>query len=426
MSRPGTAHARFERNLGKLLDAHYLRVVMLRPKDGEERVFEAASPATDSMGDDRRGIFELTNEGFVKVTIVHAENARARLDIRHGGIEWQTRLPSGEWNRSGPPSDTPTESSGAPNSRRSEQDAKRTRQAPRAPNAAINAIVTANATPSRLGQTDFSAELLRTIGLANADGSISAQNAKKLKQTRHLVELFRPTLQALRSVEARTGSANDSPNRPIRILDLASGNAYLSFVLADALRAAAWEAEIHGIERRPELVKQSNERAKQLGFPSVNFSEGAVIGAKSPFSSPPDLVAALHACDTATDEAIAVGIRLEARSIFVAPCCQAELAAQLRAQKAGPTPGIAHHGLLTREYGSVLTDAIRVEVLDACGYDVDVVEFVDPEHTPKNRLLRATRRADPTPRPGRTLEAVQARCAALGVTPKILELVGVG
>jgi hypothetical protein len=153
---------------------------------------------------------------------------------------------------------------------------------------------------------------------------------------------------------------------------------------------------------------------------NVHFDEGAVASAS--IGEAPDLVLALHACDTATDEALAVAIRSGARAIFVAPCCQAELAAQLRGRKAGPTPGIAHHGLLLREYAAVLTDAIRAEVLDACGYAVEVVEFVDPEHTPKNKLLRATLRADRSARPGRTLADVAARCETLSVSPALLRL----
>lgn len=395
MSRPGTAHARFERNLLKLLSTPYQRIVLFRPRDGEERVIEGAElESTDAtMIANERCLASLA-EGFVRITVVQTDELRARLDIRHGGIQSQVREGSGEWRRPDGAADDARDSAPRPTPERSMPQ-----------------------TESKPASTQLSGSLLRVIGIANADGSISAQNAKKLKQTRHLVELFRPALRTISA--ARTVSEGD----PLRILDLASGNAYLTFVLADALATGGTPARIHGIERRPELVKQCGERAKLLGFGQVSFSEGTVASAANPFPESPDLVAALHACDTATDEAISVAIRLKARSIFVAPCCQAELAAQLREQKSGPTPGIAHHGLLIREYAAVLTDAIRAEVLDACGYDVDVVEFVDPEHTPKNRLLRAVLRRDTTPRAGRTMPDVRTRCAAMGVTPRILTLV---
>jgi hypothetical protein len=143
----------------------------------------------------------------------------------------------------------------------------------------------------------------------------------------------------------------------------------------------------------------------------------------TPLGRAPNVVVALHACDTATDAALALAIRGGVDAIFCAPCCQRELSVQLDAASVA-VPALARHGLLAREHAAVLTDALRVEVLDACGYHVDCVEFVASEHTPKNLLLRAHRR-----HPGRPVVAldealapVRARCDALGVSPSLLSL----
>ena len=248
---------------------------------------------------------------------------------------------------------------------------------------------------------DTSGALLRTIGIANADGSISVRHARKYKQVNHFVELCRPTLERLRS-------------SPLRIFDLACGNGYLTFVLAEALRLQERAAEIHGVDVRDDLVERCRARAAELGWPHVEFSVGAIRDAD--LGERPDLVLALHACDTATDEALAKAILAEAEAIFVAPCCQRELAAQLDTRHV-PAPALADVGLLRRDYAATLTDALRVEVLEACGYQVDALEFVASDHTPKNLLLRAHRH-----RARGNLDAVQARCAALGVTPSLLAL----
>jgi SAM-dependent methyltransferase len=253
----------------------------------------------------------------------------------------------------------------------------------------------------RVLRPDTSAALLRTIGIANADGSISARHAKKYKQVNHFVELCRPTLERLHAT-------------PLRIFDLACGNGYLTFVLAEALRLAERPAVIRGIDVREDVVERCRARALELGWPHLEFAVGAIRDAK--LGERPDLVMALHACDTATDEAIAKAILAGAEAIFAAPCCQRELATQLDVQHV-PTPALSEVGLLRRDYASTLTDALRVEILEASGYHVDALEFVASDHTPKNLLLRAHRH-----RPRGSLDAVAERCAALGVSPTLLGL----
>ena len=350
---------------------------------------------------------------------------------------------------------------------------------------------------------DTSGALLRAIGIMNADGTISATHARKYKQVNHLAELCRPTWERLK--EARPRSAAD----PLRVLDLACGNAYLSFVLAEVLRQEGVPLRLHGVDVREDVVARSRERAVTLGMadpdprspaeaagtpstpsaaeaagtpsspsvtkagtpsspsatkagtasspsaaapprgadaipadsgptapitPRLSFARASIAEAEASAAAAlggaPDLVLALHACDTATDEALALAIRLGVPAVLSVPCCQHELAAQLAKQDpaGAPVPAMLAHGLLRGSYADLLTDSLRVEILNACGYEVAVVEFVSSEHTAKNLLLRAHRRHPYAPvDPGRwRLAPIQARCAQLGVSPDLLRrLLGV-
>ena len=258
---------------------------------------------------------------------------------------------------------------------------------------------------------DDSAPLLRVIGLMNADGTISTKHAKKYKQVNHLVELCRP-------IWARWEGDRDGPRR---IVDLGCGNGYLTFVIAEALRLAGIDAAVEGLDVRGDVIDRANERAATLGWDHVRFRRGSIADASRRVA--PDLVVALHACDTATDDALAFAIETGARAILAAPCCQRELSTQL-AKDTVPVPALAQHNLLGRDYAAVLTDALRIETLVACGYAVDTLEFVASEHTPKNLLLRAHRRhADAPVDPSRwKLDRVRERCEALGVRPHLLEV----
>ncbi|MBM4364656.1 MAG: SAM-dependent methyltransferase [Deltaproteobacteria bacterium] len=313
--------------------------------------------------------------GKVKISLVNAEGERIAIDARHGAIKGAVK-----------------------------GDRRATAAVPTPP----------AASPARAPTAALGSLFLRAIGLGNADGTVSAQNAKKLKQTRHLVELLRPAWEA--ALAAR------HEDRPLRVADLACGNAYLSFVLYDALRAEGIACRLHGIESRPELVKNCEERARALSFEGMSFATASIRDADlSPLGGPPDLVLALHACDTATDEAIALAVRAHAPALFVVPCCHAELARQLKGNTAA-SPALSRHGLLLNDYATTLTDALRAEILDAAGYAVDVVEFIDAGHTPKNRLVRAHRRTSPAP--GRSLACTLARIAGDGLNPALARFLG--
>jgi len=299
---------------------------------------------------------------------------------------------------------------------------------------------------------DSSGALLRAIGIMNADGSISATHARKYKQVNHLAELCRPTWERLTAARPRSAA------EPLRVLDLACGNAYLSFVLAEVLRQEGVPLRLHGVDVRDDVVARSRERAATLGMaepgpgapgsaaaeppaeapaeipapPRLSFARASIAEAEASAAAAlggaPDLVLALHACDTATDEALALAIRLGVPAVLSVPCCQHELAAQLAKQDPAnaPVPAMLAHGLLRGAYADLLTDSLRVEILHACGYEVAVVEFVSSEHTAKNLLLRAHRRHPYAPvDPGRwRLAPIQARCAELGVSPDLLRRLG--
>ncbi|MEM6296843.1 MAG: SAM-dependent methyltransferase [Myxococcota bacterium] len=264
----------------------------------------------------------------------------------------------------------------------------------------------------RVLEPDGSAPLLRTIGIMNADGTISAKSAKKYKQVNHFVELCRPAWERLLANREATDAS------PLRVLDVACGNGYLTFVLTEALRLAKLPAEIRGVDLREDVISNCRERAQALGWTNMTFDVLRIEDAHIP--EPPDILMALHACDTATDEALALGVNTGARALLVAPCCQREVAAQL-ASEGTDLGALTQHGLLRREYASTLTDALRVELLDACGYKVDVVEFVESTHSPKNLLLRAVRRSGQAgTRNPKAIARVQARCDALGIKPSLL------
>jgi len=360
-------------NLRQTLTDGFDRLVLSRPGGGGEEVHPAPDSPTATEALIAHALAQ-AKAGLVKIAVVHKDGGRTLLDARHGSA----------------------------------------RLVP-----AAQTVDKAMAGKARALRPDDNGPLLRAIGIQNADGSISATNAKKYKQVSHLVELLRPAWQAAAASRPVDEAA------PLRILDLACGNAVLSFVLADALRGAGLPCRLRGVDRRADLVTRCVTRAAELDLPQLSFSEATIAeaaGLTDALGGPPDLVLALHACDGATDEALQVGVSLGAAALFVVPCCQAELAQSLRRTRGGPTPAY-RHGLLLREHAATLTDALRVDWLEAQGYEVDVVEFIDLGHTAKNRLLRATRTGPARPE---ALAAWKARGEALGALPSGLSAASAG
>ena len=221
-----------------------------------------------------------------------------------------------------------------------------------------------------------SPELLRELHLLTRDGDLNADALRKLKQVNHLVGLLRP---AVEDVFARFG-------RPL-VVDAGSGNAYLGFVLYELFFRGQEKGELLSIEARAELTARSEERARRLGFGRMRFVTSPL--ASAPWPERFHLLTALHACDTATDDALAAAIRHNVDHVAVVPCCQTEVARQLRER---PPPSaamaaLASHPWHRRELGSHLTNVIRALVLEAHGYSVTVTELTGWEHSLKNELI---------------------------------------
>ena len=184
-------------------------------------------------------------------------------------------------------------------------------------------------------------------------------------------------------------------DRPLRVVDLGCGNAYLTFAAHRYLAARRPGTRTVGVELRDELVERSGARAVEAGLAGLEFVPGS-IAETDPGLAGVDVVLALHACDTATDEALARAVRWQAPVVLAAPCCHHDLHRQLSTPPA-PYGALVRHAILRERFTDVLTDALRALLLRLLGYRVDVVEFVDSRHTPRNALIRAVRTGAPAP-----------------------------
>ena len=230
-----------------------------------------------------------------------------------------------------------------------------------------------------------SIELLKELHILTREGRLNQDSRRKLKQVYHLYQFIEPLLVEL--------SANG--HAPV-LADHGAGKSYLGFILYDLFFKQLGRGEIHGIEWRTELVQRSRALAERLGFARMQFLDMAVADAAAQAGLPGsfDIVTALHACDTATDDAIAFGLQKQARAMVLVPCCQAEVAASLRKTKAlslsrTPLAELWRHPIHTRELGSQITNVLRCLHLEASGYQVTVTELVGWEHSLKNELIIA-------------------------------------
>ncbi len=258
-----------------------------------------------------------------------------------------------------------------------------------------------------------STALLKELHLLTRDGDLNADSLRKLKQVNHLVRLLAP---AVEDVLQRFGD-------PV-IVDCGSGKGYLGFILYELFVGPAGKGTLLGVESRPELAEAAQARAARLGYDRMRFLAADV--ATAPVPPRVHLVTALHACDTATDDALALAARHGADHVAVVPCCQAEVARQL-ADRHGTDPALAElhrHPWHRRELGSHLTNVIRALALEALGYQVTVTELAGWEHSLKNELILG-RKTRGESRPAR--ERLDALLAAAGVRPKLVrELWGTG
>ena len=226
-----------------------------------------------------------------------------------------------------------------------------------------------------------SSTLLKALHILTIDGKLNQDSRRKLKQVNHLVNFIAPLIKDL---------ANPT------IVDIGAGKSYLGFMLYDWLLKTRENGQIIGIENRIDLVEKSRMLAEDCGFNRMQFLalNAAESIACDKIPAQIDMVTALHACNTATDDAIAFGLAKKARFIVLVPCCQAEVAEVLRLKKNesfGKTPlsEIWRHPIHTREFGSQITNVLRCLQLESAGYNVTVTELVGWEHSMKNELIIA-------------------------------------
>ena len=249
-----------------------------------------------------------------------------------------------------------------------------------------------------------SIELLKELHILTREGKLNQDSRRKLKQVLHLFQFIEKILKELleedaaKSSNVAAGKLEDvhASHMGLTLADHGAGKSYLGFIVYDLFFKALSQGHIYGIETRAELVEASRSLAQRLDFKRMVFLNTSVAESSQSDQMPGqiDVVTALHACDTATDDAIAFGLLKKARAMVLVPCCQAEVAAKLRQNKAlnlsrTPLAELWRHPLHTREIGSQLTNVLRCLYLESKGYTVTVTELVGWEHSMKNELILA-------------------------------------
>ncbi len=247
---------------------------------------------------------------------------------------------------------------------------------------------------------DQSIELLKELHILTREGKLNQDSRRKLKQVYHLFNFIEPLLKEL-----------DQEGKPYNLVDHGAGKSYLGFILYDLFVKKSSQGRIVGIETREDLVKKSEALARKLQFERMAFHhlsvEESITSNKLPEVT--DIVTALHACDTATDDAIRFALEKQARYVVLVPCCQAEVASVLRKNKGknlakSVLTEIYRHPIHTREFGSHMTNVLRCLELESRGYQVTVTELIGWEHSMKNELIIAQFKDLPRQHPRQRLE----------------------
>ncbi len=252
----------------------------------------------------------------------------------------------------------------------------------------------------------------RVLGITDARGRVKPSRQDKYRQVEELLRALDPVVSTAVEVARAAG-------RPLEVVDLGCGNAYLTLGTYAYLHGVlGLDVRLTGVDVKAQAREHGEQVTAELGWSeAVRFVEGTVLAAPVDGA---DVVLALHACDTATDEALARAVRWQVPVVLASPCCHHDVQRQLgEAALPPPAPyaGLVRHGILRERFADVLTDALRAALLRLHGYRVEVIEFVGSQHTPRNTLIRAVRTgAPPTPE---QVEDYRALTAAWGVTPKL-------
>ena len=226
---------------------------------------------------------------------------------------------------------------------------------------------------------------LKEVGISDSDGVVKPTRQDKYRQVEEFLRLLAPTLKSAIDAGHVPIPSKDSP---LVIVDLGCGNAYLTFAVHQYLRNIGIEVEVIGIDIRPESRQRNEGIASKLGISSsIHFRAEEISNATV---DRVDVAIGLHACDTATDDAIAWAVEHDAKMLFIVPCCHHDLQTQL-VDTPDPWQLLTKHGLLKERFADLLTDALRAHILKLVGYRTEVIEFVGGEHTPRNLLIRAVK-----------------------------------
>lgn len=232
---------------------------------------------------------------------------------------------------------------------------------------------------------DPSDPYLIAIGISDAQGNLKASKSDKYKQVEEFLRLLTPTLTSA----IKAGHiALPTVAKPLTIVDLGCGHAYLTFAAHQYLRSKGMPVKVIGIDVRTSARDRNNEIAKQLGISSTIEFRAEEIADTTLTSA--DIAIALHACDTATDDAIAWAINSDAKLALIAPCCHHDIQAQMN-EIPQPWSIITRNGIMKERLGDLLTDGLRMQLMKLCGYRVEAIEFIGGEHTPRNLMIRAVK-----------------------------------
>ena len=250
---------------------------------------------------------------------------------------------------------------------------------------------------------------LKAVGIADVNGSVKPSKMDKYKQVEEFLRLLVPTLtDAIAAGHIHTPTTEN----PLRVVDLGCGHAYLTFATHQYLVAAGIPVHVTGIDIRPASRDRNNEIAASLGISSTITFLAEEISSTSVNEA--DVAIALHACDTATDDAIAWALNRNVPLTLFAPCCHHDIQAQM---KVAPEPWslITRHGIMRERLGDLITDSLRIQLMKLQGYRVDAVEFIGGEHTPRNLMIRAVKTGAQAE--SEEVERYQSMISIWGVTP---------
>ena len=232
---------------------------------------------------------------------------------------------------------------------------------------------------------DAADPFLREVGISDASGQIKPSKSDKYRQVEEFLRLLTPTLtSAIEAGQIKKPTSAD----PLTIVDLGCGHAYLTFAAHQYLRSTGMDVKVIGIDVRIASRDRNNEIARKLGITeTIEFRAEEITETSLTHA---DVAIALHACDTATDDAIAWAVKADAKLMMIAPCCHHDIQSQL-SETPEPWSLITRYGIMRERLGDLLTDSLRMQILKLRGYRVEAIEFIGGEHTPRNLMIRAVK-----------------------------------